>query len=198
MSRSVRRGLAAAAAMLIGGPALAAPTPSSDDMSLGAPNARVQIVEYASLSCPHCAYVNEALFPALKAKYVDTGRARYIVKEMLTPPAQVAAAGWLLARCAGPKRYFRVMDQVFRSQGRWRTGAIKPIFVEIGKANGVSETRLQACLSDEKAIDALNDRTQRASGDGVEGTPTFFINGRKLEGDLTLATFDAAIAAADR
>ena len=88
------------------------------DMSLGDPKARIHVVEYLSLSCPHCAHFNETVFPALKAKYVDKGRVYYTVRELLTPPENVAAAGFLMARRAGPARYFTVVDQVFRSQPR--------------------------------------------------------------------------------
>src|SRR4051812_10112335 len=123
----------AAALALTASAALAAPampTEQPGDMSLGSPKAKVRVVEYASLSCPHCARFNDEVFPAFKAKYVDTGKVRYTLREMLPPPAEVAAAGFLLARCAGPGKYFKVVDEVFRSQSRWAEGDIKPIFVE--------------------------------------------------------------------
>lgn len=189
--------LAAAAALVAGG-ALAAPAALPDDMSLGNPKAKVQVIEYASLSCPHCAHFNETIFAPFKAKWVDTGKARYTLKEMLTPPAQLAAAGFLLARCAGPKKYFKVVDDVFRSQPRWEAGKVKAVMVEIGAANGVTESQFNACLSDEAAQDALNARAQRAAElDGVNSTPTIFINGKQLDPlPQTPAEMDAAIAAA--
>src|SRR3569623_1453685 len=88
-----------AAAGLLPRVAAAAPSVLPDDMSLGRPTAKIEVIEYASLSCPHCAHFNEAVFPSLKAKYIDTGLVRYTLKEMLTAPATVAAAGFLLARC---------------------------------------------------------------------------------------------------
>ena len=178
-----RRSIAlGAAATFLAGAAMAAPTALPDDMSLGNPKAPVKVVEYASLSCPHCAHFNETVFAPFKAKWVDTGKARYTLKEMLTPPEQVAAAGFLLARCAGPGKYFKVVDEVFRSQPRWQTGNIKPVLIEIGKANGVSETQFAACLQDQKALDALSARARRAyEADGVDSTPTVFINGKKLD-----------------
>ena len=109
----------------------AGPAILPDDMSMGSPTAKIQVIEYASLACPHCGHFNETVFPTLKAKYIDTGKVRYTLKEMLTEPTTVAAAGFLLARCAGPAKYFAVVDQVFRSQPRWISGNIKPIFQEI-------------------------------------------------------------------
>lgn len=194
-----RRSIAlAAAATLLAASAVAAPSALPDDMSLGNPKAKVQVIEYASLSCPHCAHFNETIFAPFKTKWVDTGKVRYTLKEMLTPPQQVAAAGFLMARCAGPAKYFKVVDEVFRSQPRWENGKIKAVFLEIGAANGVTEAQFNACLTDQKAQDALNARAQRASQvDGVNSTPTLFINGKQIDPlPQSPAEMDAAIAAA--
>ena len=187
-----------AAAALAASAAVAAPAALPDDMSLGNTKAKVQVIEYASLSCPHCAHFNEAVFGAFKAKWVDKGKARYTLKEMLTPPEQVAAAGFLMARCAGPAKYFKVVDEVFRSQPRWESGNIKPVLEEIGKANGVNETQFATCLQDQAALDALSGRARRAfEADGVNSTPTLFINGKKIEPlPQSPAEMDAAIAQA--
>jgi protein-disulfide isomerase len=194
-----RRSIAlGAAATFLAGAAMAAPTALPDDMSLGNPKAKIQVIEYASLSCPHCAHFNESVFAPFKAKWVDTGKARYTLKEMLTPPQQVAAAGFLLARCAGPAKYFKVVDEVFRSQPRWENGKIKAVFLEVGAANGVTEAQFNACLTSQANQDALNARAQRASEvDGVNSTPTIFINGKQLDPlPQSPAEMDAAIAAA--
>lgn len=190
--------LISAVGVLAAGAAVAAPSVLPDDMSMGNPKAKIQVIEYASLSCPHCGHFNETVFPALKAKYIDTGKVRYTLKEMLTEPATVAAAGFLVARCAGPAKYFDVVDQVFRSQPRWTTGNIKPIFKEIAAANGVDEAHFNACLQDQPGVDAIAGRARRAAEqDGVNSTPTLFINGRKVENvPLTPEDLDAAIAAA--
>src|SRR4051812_29860044 len=82
---------------------------SAEDMSMGDAKAKVQFTEYASASCAHCARFNNEVFPALKAKYIDTGKVHYTLKEFLTPPENVAAAGFLLARCAGKDKYFTVL-----------------------------------------------------------------------------------------
>src|SRR5579864_6184989 len=96
--RSVLLAAAALAAtgLAIAGPTLAAPGPMPDDMSMGSPKAKVEVLEYASMACPHCGHFNETIFPALKSKYIDTGKVRYTLKEMITEPATVAVAGFLI------------------------------------------------------------------------------------------------------
>ena len=193
-------GLAAAA---LPGVAAAAPgVAGPGDMSLGPATAPIKVVEYASLSCGHCAHFNEETFPAFKKKYIDTGRVQYTIKELLTPPAQLAMAGFLMARCAGPSKYFKVVDEVFRSQTQWREGAdIRGIYLGIAKANGLTEEQFETCLQDKDAQTALAERVKRAAEqDGVDSTPTFFVNGVKVEsqGVPTLAELDAAITAATR
>jgi protein-disulfide isomerase len=166
-------------------------------MSLGSPNAPVTVVEYASVTCGHCAKFNEEVFPAFKKKHVDTGQVRYVLKELPTPPQQVAVAGFLLARCAGRERYFTVVDQIMRSQPRWTSENLRQTLVDIGKANGVSEAQFEACLADRAALDELNARVEKsATADKITGTPTFFVNGKRLPGIPTLAQLDAAIAEA--
>ncbi|HVI32495.1 DsbA family protein [Phenylobacterium sp.] len=203
MAWSRREALAAAvlAAALAVGPAAAAPgVAAPGDMSLGNPKARVTVVEYASLTCPHCAEFNATVFPAFKAKYIDTGRVHYTLKELPTPPQQVAVAGFLLARCngAGPAKYFKVVDEVFRSQPRWTAGNIKPVLQEIGRANGVSDAQFDACLRDEAQIQAMDARVRRVlTEDGIQSTPSFFVNGKAVDVH-TLADLDAAIAAAGK
>ena len=169
------------------------------DMSLGDPKARIHVVEYLSLSCPHCAHFNETVFPALKAKYVDKGRVYYTVRELLTPPENVAAAGFLMARRAGPARYFTVVDQVFRSQPRWQDEPIKPILLDIAKQNGLTEAQFDACLVDEQALAALDARIAYAvETDKVDSTPTFFINGERVDAEQvpTFAELELAMARA--
>src|SRR5579859_446809 len=199
--------LAVAAAAAAAAPALAAPAPApapkpgprpmADDMSMGNPKAKIEVLEYASMACPHCGRFNETIFPALKSKYIDTGKVHYTLKEMITEPATVAVAGFLIARCAGPEKYFTVVDQVFRSQSRWTSGNIKPIFQEIAAANGVDEARFEACLQDQNGADAVARRAQRASEqDGVNSTPTLFVNGKEVETPQTVEQLDALMASA--
>ncbi|MDB5494385.1 MAG: disulfide bond formation protein DsbA [Phenylobacterium sp.] len=190
--------LAAAALSLAAGPALAGVPADAvnGDMSLGNPKARVHVVEYASASCPHCAHFDEDVFPAFKKKYVDTGRVQYTLKEFLTPPAEAAAAGFLVARCGGRAKYFTILDQVFRSQAEWRTGDIGQIITKVGVANGLSEAQVNSCLTDQAALTALNARVVAAAEkDKIDSTPTLVVNGKKVDG-VTLADLDKAIAEA--
>jgi protein-disulfide isomerase len=186
--------LAAAAGLALAPSAFAAPGMAQGDMSLGKPSAKVKLVEYASASCPHCAAFNNEVFGAFRKAYIDTGKVRYTLKEMLTPPEKVAAAGFLLARCRGPSRYFPTLDLVFRRQDElFKSGGL----FAVGKAAGLDKAQVQACVTDKAAVAALNARVKAAvDHDGVESTPTFFLNGRKAhEGYWSLADLSAAVDA---
>ena len=198
----MRRVFATAAAITLG-LALAACGPkggavTAEDMSLGKADAPVTVIEYASVSCSHCAQWNKDVFPAFKAKYIDTGRVNYVFREFITAPPQLAAAGFLLARCAGKDKYFGVLDQVFHAQDEiFRTGDIRTPLVAIAAQAGLSETQFTACVSDEKALNALQTRVEKYAKEAqITGTPTFVVNGTKLDGEQSLASLDAAIAKA--
>ncbi len=193
-------GLAFAAGLAVAGGALAAPltTVAKDDMTLGSPKAPVTVIEYASASCPHCARFNNDVFPAFKAKYIDTGKVRYVLREFLTPPTEVAAAGFITARCAGRDKYFTVVDQFFHGQAQmYQTGDVGANLMAAATAGGVSEPQLQACLNDKAANEALVARVKLyETRDHIQSTPTFVINGKTIEGETTLEKLDAAIGAA--
>jgi protein-disulfide isomerase len=189
--------LLAAAFALAAVPVLAAPAAQPDDMALGNPKARVEVIEYASVACPHCAHFNETVITPFRTKWVDTGKARFVLKEMLTASPTVAMAGFLVARCAGPGKYFKVVDDIYRSQAEWQEGKIKGVLQRVAAENGVDEAHFNACLQDQPAIEAVNARNLRAAADGVDSTPSVFINGHKLDTlPQTPAEMDAAIAAA--
>ena len=177
----------------------AGPVASAEDMSLGDPKAPIQVIEFASASCSHCAAFNNTVFPAFKAKYIDTGRVHYTLKEFLTPPNEVSAAGFLLARCAGKDRYFPTLDAVFKAQdAMFQSGDFHGGLLGIAKAQGLTEAQFTACLSDKAAAQALNARVQKAvSQDKIDSTPTFIVNGVNIgSGEVTLPDLDAAIAKA--
>ena len=171
----------------------------ANEMSMGDPKAKVSMIEYASASCPHCARFNNNVFPEFKKKYVDTGKVHYTFREFLTPPVQVAAAGFLLARCAGKDKYFPVLDAIFRSQDEMFAGGdtsnVRPVMLRIARSVGMSEDQFTACITDEKALKALNDRVQTAMDkDGIDSTPTFVINGKKWKsGEVSMADLDGAL-----
>ena len=184
---------------LAGGPALAAPL--DGDMSLGDPKAKVQVIEYASVTCTHCAAFNRDVFPAFRKKYIDTGKVHYVLREVPTPPAQVAAAGFLTARCAGKDKYFGVVDSIFNAQQEmFTTGDMRGILLRTAQSAGMTEEKFNACITDEAALKALNERVEKAvKVDKITATPSFMINGKKLkEGEMTMAELDAAVAEASK
>lgn len=174
---------------------------SAGDMSLGNAESKIQVTEWASASCSHCARFNNTVFPAFKAKYIDTGKVHYTLKEFLTPPEEVAAAGFLLARCAGKDKYFTVLDAIYKNQAEmFQTGDFRGVLLRIAQSAGMTEEQFNKCVSDPEALKALNARVQRAiNDDKITGTPTFAVNGKKVaEGEVTLAQLDAAITAASK
>jgi protein-disulfide isomerase len=183
---------------LAAGSAFALAAPSTDNMSLGDPKAKLQVDEYASASCTHCAHFNNEVFPAFKKKYIDTGKAHYTLHEFLTPPENVSAAGFLVARCAGPDKYFTVLDDFFHRQAEmYEKRDLKTPLVAAGKLGGLDEAAVTACLQDKPQIEALQTRIKAAMDSGVTATPTFFINGVQAgEGAMTLEQLDAALAKA--
>lgn len=189
----------AGALALIGLTGAAAPGPDvSDQKTLGNPKARIEVVEYASASCPHCARFATDVFPAFKKKYIDTGKVHFTFREVLTDPAPVAAAGFMIARCAGPGKYFTALDGVFRAQKEWYEGGdVRQSLLKVAQSQGMTEAQFEACVSDETAMKALNARVEKyTTKDKVDSTPTFFVNGQRLTGEQTMAELDKAIGAA--
>lgn len=196
-----RRALFALAAVCASGLALAGcdKSQAADAMTLGKADAPITVVEYASPTCSHCARWNETVFPTFKRKYIDTGQVRYELREFLTPPNQVAAAAWLVARCAGPDKYFGVVDGVFRAQPEmFRTQDWRGTLLRVAQTAGMTETQFNACVTDQAALEALTKRVEAGIDAGVESTPTFVVNGKKLVGEQTMAQLDAAIAEAKK
>ena len=174
---------------------------SADAMSLGDPNAKVKVEEFASTTCSHCGQFATEVFPAFKAKYIDTGKVHYTFHEFLTPPEAVAVAGFLTARCAGKDKYFSVIDALFHSQEEmFRTGDARGTLLKVAQSAGMTEAQFNACVSDEAANKALSERVEKAIKDRqVSSTPTFFVNGKKVkEGSMTMEELDAAVAAASK
>jgi protein-disulfide isomerase len=169
--------------------------PAEGDMVLGSPTAKVQVVEYASLSCGHCAHWNQEVFPQLKAKYIDTGKVRFVFREFLTPPNEFAAAGYLLARRIGQARYFEVLDAIFKQQAAiFESQDLWGGLLKIGTSFGLTEAQFTAALGDKAALAALNARVAKAGErDGIEGTPTIIVNGARFVGPTPMDTLAAAI-----
>ena len=165
------------------------------EMSMGDDKAPVTVIEYASMTCPHCAHFQETTFPELKKRYIDTGKVRYIFREF--PLDSLAAAAFMLARCASEtdkSKYFAMIDTMFAQQRTWAVEKPIPPLLAIAKQAGFTEKSFDACLSNQKVLDGIESIRQRAVKEfKVESTPTFFINGTKLPGALSIEDMAKAI-----
>ena len=163
------------------------------DVALGKADAPVTIVEYASMTCGHCATFHTEGMPHLKTKYIDTGKVRYILREFPLDPVAYAAA--LLARCAGEERFHAVVDLLFKQQRTWAfSDKPETTLFETVKQAGFTQEAFNACLQDQGAYAKLQKERQRASQQfGVDSTPTFFINGRIQRGAMTPEQIDKVL-----
>jgi protein-disulfide isomerase len=171
---------------------LLAPTPQ--DRILGKPDAPITIIEYASLTCPHCAHFEKEVLPKLKEKWVDTGKAKLILRDFpLDEPAMRAA---MVARCAPPDRFYPLVDTFFADQDKWVTQRdYRAALERLAKLGGVGDKEFKTCISDKKLEDQVAQSRLTASQDlGVDATPTFFINGTKYNGDPTVEAFDQLLS----
>ena len=156
------------------------------DIMIGSDKAPVTIIEYASMTCPHCAHFEETTLPELKKRYIDTGKVRYVMREF--PLDALAAAGFMLARCAGPDKYETVVETLFAKQADWAM-VQKPIppLMAIAKQFGFTEESFNTCLANQQVLDDIQAvRDHAVNKLGVNSTPTFFINGKRLVGDLSI------------
>jgi protein-disulfide isomerase len=176
---------------------------TADDMVLGNADASVTVIEFASTTCSHCAAFHEEAWEQLKTNYIDTGRIRFILREFPTAPAAVAVAGFQLARCGGasPEQYYARVGELFRQQQAiFATGSMDGIrrkFIEIGGAVGLTEDQVLQCIADtDSAAERMRVNGESAQQFGVTGTPTFVINGVKLEAAPTYENVARAIDAA--
>jgi protein-disulfide isomerase len=163
------------------------------EKAFGSPDAPVTIVEYASITCHFCMKFHSETWPSLKEKYVDTGKVRFVMREFPLDP--LATAGFMLARCAGDDKWYPVLDLLYRSKEAWghAQNPAEALLQTVRQA-GFTRESFEACLKDEKLYENVRQVAERGSKDfGVDSTPTFFINGEKRTGALTLAQFDAIL-----
>jgi protein-disulfide isomerase len=156
------------------------------DIMIGSDKAPVTVIEYASMTCPHCAHFEETTLPELKKRYIDTGKVRYVMREF--PLDALAAAGFMLARCAGPDKYETVVETLFAKQADWAM-VQKPIppLMAIAKQFGFTEESFNTCLANQQVLDDIQAvRDHAVNKLGVNSTPTFFINGKRFVGDLSI------------
>ena len=163
------------------------------DIVQGSPAAPVTIIEYASMTCTHCAAFHDTTWPELKSKYIDAGRAKFILREFPLDP--LATAAFMLGRCAGAEKRNLLLDQLFTQQKTWAfvDKPIAPLLAMV-KTVGFSQTDFETCLRNEDLYEQVNQSRERAAeAFNIDSTPTFFVNGHKLTGELSIVDFDKTI-----
>ena len=155
------------------------------DVVLGSDKAPVTIIEYASMTCSHCAHFATGTFPELQKRYIDKGKVRFIFREF--PLDALSAAGFMLARCAGKDKFMPVVETLFAKQPEWLVQQpIEPLRA-IAKQFGFTEQSFDECLANQHVLDGIQEVRDRAAEKlGVNSTPTFFVNGKKLTGDQSI------------
>lgn len=163
------------------------------EMSIGKADAPVTIYEYSSLTCPHCAAFHKDTLPALKEKYIDTGKVRLVYHDF--PLGNLALAGSMLARCAGPEKYSNLVEIMFQTQATWSRSQNPMAELEkLGRLGGMSPDDLQTCLSNEDLAKTLQGRAQEASSKyEINSTPSFRIGDQIIRGNVDVETFEKII-----
>ncbi len=164
-----------------------------NDHVMGDANAPIVLIEYASFTCPHCANFHTQVLPALKTKWIDSGKVKLVYRDF--PLDQVAAKAAQLAECVGKDRYFAVIDMIFRGQGTWAAAA-DPITALASSLRiaGVGENEARACLANDAIANAVVADYRGGETLGVSSTPTLFINGQMYRGARSVDELDAAFA----
>ena len=151
---------------------------------VGDPEAPVTIIEYASMTCPHCRRFHKEVYPVIKEKYIDTGKAKLYFREFPFDPS--SAAAFMLAQCAGEDKYFSMVDILFEQQPIWTRGKVVDELFKIAKLAGFTQESFAACLKNQELLDNVLSIQKKAAEDyGVDATPTFFINGTKYSGNMS-------------
>ncbi len=164
-----------------------------EDIVLGDPNAPVTVIEYASMTCPHCAAFHADTLPKLKEQYIDTGKVKYIMRAF--PLDNLAAAAFLLARCVEEDKYYPFVNMLFEKQSQW-ANADDPLqeLRQLTKVAGFTEAKFNSCLRDQDALDYI--QQVRDTGNqkyDIRSTPTLIINGQKLEGNQSISALQQVI-----
>ena len=163
------------------------------DLAQGKADAPVTIIEYASMTCPHCANFHKTTYPALKTKYIDTGKVRFIFREF--PLDEVAVAASMLARCAGGEKSMALIDVLFASQDRWAVRDPLPALMQIARQAGFTQATFEECLRDQKLYDNIVAMRERGAKEyKVESTPTLFINGKMQKGGVSSDELEKLLA----
>lgn len=154
--------------------------------ALGSPQARVTLIEYASMTCDNCAAFHRSILPEIRKRYIDSGLVRFVYRDFPLDGTALSAA--LLPHCVGAERYFEAVEETYRASAQWiRPASTSGALIAIGEQLGASKENIAACLRDAKMQDmVLKSRLDAQRDHKVKGTPTFVINGEVIEGLLTL------------
>ena len=163
------------------------------EMALGEADAPVTIVEYMSMTCPHCARFHTETFDVIKEKYVDSGKVRFILREFPFDPR--AAAAFMLARCAPAEQYFPMISMLFKQQEQWAAAENgREALLQMSKLAGFTQQSFEACLTNQKLLDDVNAVRERGAKEfGIAATPTFIVNGQRYSGEMSVAVMSALI-----
>jgi protein-disulfide isomerase len=165
------------------------------EQALGQEGAPVTIIEYASMTCPHCAHFHETTYPELKKRYIDTGKVRFIFREF--PLDFLAATAFMLPRCAPKDKFFPMIEVLFQQQDKWVVGppaSPLPALMDIAKQAGFTEESFNACVKNQTVLDGIKWSMDHGTELGVQSTPSFFINGKLYPGALTIEQVEKAMA----
>jgi protein-disulfide isomerase len=162
------------------------------EMALGRETAPVTIIQYASLTCPHCRHFHETTFPELKRAYIDTGKVRYILREF--PIGKQSGNATVALRCAKPDKYFDLYGRFMKQQATWVSQEVRldPIFA-VAKQVGMTRAEFDACLQNQGMIEGLKWVKERGRKLGIIGTPNYFVDGKLIKSELTIADIKAAV-----
>ncbi|WP_454287878.1 DsbA family protein [Rhizobium arsenicireducens] len=167
------------------------------EMALGDPNAPVKIIEYMSMTCSHCANFHTRTFEPIKQKYVDSGKAYFIIREFPFPGDTASLAAFMLARCTPEERYFPFVSMFMKQQRNWAAPAdndVRGAMLQLSKLGGFTQESFDACLTNQElAGDVTAVRDRGAKDFGIQSTPTFLINGKSYSGDMSVETMSALI-----
>lgn len=166
------------------------------DEIIGESDAPITVIEYASMTCPHCRAFHENVWPDIKRDYVDTGKVKFIVRPFPFAGDRRGEAAFMLAKCAPNNNYYAMLDSLFSTQDIWADGSKNPVpeLTRLSKLAGMSTSDFESCLSRQDLLDQIVSSRRKAMDDfGVRSTPTFFINSRKFSGDLTVEGLGKAL-----
>jgi protein-disulfide isomerase len=171
----------------------APPAVTSADRILGRADAPVTVIEYASFVCSHCAHWHTDILPAFKARFIDTGQVRLVFRDLPTSPIQVGARAAGIGRCAAPSRFFDVASALMTGQAALIDGGpVADWYADAIAVSGKTQAQIDACLADPETLAGIRAEIAGATAAGVNGTPSFFVNGRRVT-DGSLEGLSAAI-----